>query len=70
VVHRHAEERRIAIRSLRHEAMNELKTMEKDKEISQDEHKRAQDQLQKITDVFMAEIEKLAKSKEQELLEV
>jgi ribosome recycling factor len=70
VVHRHAEERRIAIRSLRHEAMNELKTMEKDKEISQDEHKRTQDQLQKLTDVFMAEIEKLARSKEQELLEV
>jgi len=70
VVHRHAEERRIAIRSLRHEAMNEFKTMEKDKEISQDEHKRAQDQMQKITDVFITEIDKLAKSKEQELLEV
>jgi len=70
VVHRHAEERRITIRSLRHEAMNEFKTMEKDKEISQDEHKRAQDQMQKITDVFITEIDNLAKSKEQELLEV
>ena len=70
VVHRHAEERRIAVRSLRHEAMNELKTMEKNKSISQDEHKRAQDQLQKITDLFITEIDKLAKSKEQELLEI
>jgi len=70
VVHRRMEERRVAIRSLRHEAMNELRKMEKDKEISQDEHKRAQDQMQKITDVFMAEIEKFGKDKEQELLEV
>jgi ribosome recycling factor len=70
VVHRHAEERRIAVRNLRHEAMNELKTMEKDKKISQDEHKRAQDQLQKITDAFIVEIDKLAKSKEQELQQV
>jgi len=70
VVHRRVEERRVAIRSLRHDAMNDLRKMEKDKEISQDEHKRAQDQLQKITDVFMAEIEKSGKDKEQELLEV
>ena len=70
VVYRRVEERRVAIRSLRHDAMNELRKMEKDKEISQDEHKRAQDQLQKITDVFMAEIEKFGKDKEQELLEV
>jgi ribosome recycling factor len=70
VVHQHAEERRITIRSLRHEVMNQLKTMEKEKEISQDEHKRAQDQLQKITDVFIVEVDKLAENKEQELLQV
>ncbi len=70
VVHRRMEERRVAIRGLRHEVMNEFKKMEKDKEISQDEHKRSLDQLQKITDVFMAEIEMLGKDKEQELSEV
>ncbi len=70
VVHRHAEERRIAIRNLRHEAMNELKTMEKDKKISQDDHKRAQDQLQKLTDAFILEVDKFSRSKEQELLQV
>jgi ribosome recycling factor len=70
VVHRHAEERRIAVRNLRHEAMNGLKTLEKDKKISQDEHKRALDQLQKITDAFIAEVDKLAKSKEQDLLQI
>ncbi len=70
VVHRRMEDRRVAIRGLRHEAMNDLKKMEKDKDISQDEHKRALDQLQKITDVFMAEIEMLGTDKEQELSEV
>jgi ribosome recycling factor len=70
VVHRRVEERRVVIRNLRHEALNELKTMEKDKEISQDEHKRAQEQLQKITDVFIAEVEELGKDKEQELSEI
>ncbi len=70
VVSRHAEERRIAVRSLRHEALNEFKTLEKNKAISQDEQKRAQDQLQKITDAFIDEIDKLSKSKEQELLEI
>jgi ribosome recycling factor len=47
-----------------------MKKLEKDKAISQDEHKRAQNQVQKITDAFIAEIEKLGKDKEQELLEV
>jgi ribosome recycling factor len=70
VVHRRIEERRIVIRNLRHEAMNELKQMEKDKEISQDEQKRAQDQLQKLTDFFISEVDKLGDSKEQELMEV
>jgi len=70
VVHRRMEERRVAIRGLRHEAMNDLKKMEKDKEISQDEHKRALDQLQQITDVFMAEIDMLGNDKEKELSEV
>ena len=50
--------------------MNEFKKMEKEKEISQDEHKRAHDQLQNITDVFMNEIERVGKDKEQELMEV
>ena len=70
VVHRRVEERRIAVRNLRHEAMNELKKLEKDKEISQDEHKRAQDQLQKITDRFISDIEQIGKDKEKELMEV
>ena len=70
VVHKRVEERRIAVRNLRHEAVNELKKLEKDKELSQDEHKRAQDQLQKLTDRFMSDIEEIGGDKEKELMEV
>jgi len=70
VVHKRTEERRVAVRNLRHEALNELKKLEKDKEISQDEQHRAQDQLQKLTDIFMSDIERLGRDKEAELMEV
>jgi len=70
IVHKRGEERRVAIRSLRHDALNTLKKLEKDKEISQDDLKRAQDQLQKVTDAHITEIEQLGKDKEKELLEV
>ncbi|OGN99254.1 MAG: ribosome recycling factor [Chloroflexi bacterium RBG_13_51_52] len=70
IVHRRTEERRIAIRNLRHEALNGLKQLEKDKEISQDELKRSQEQLQKLTDFYIMEAEKSSKGKEEELAEV
>jgi ribosome recycling factor len=70
IVHRRVEERRVAVRSLRHEAMNEFKRLEKDKEISQDEQRRAQDQLQKLTDRFISDIERIGEDKEKELMEV
>lgn len=70
LVRRRAEERRVAIRNLRHEAMNRLKDLEKNKEISQDDQKRAQTQLQKLTDSYIATIDQVAKDKEAELMEV
>lgn len=70
IVSRKVEERRVTLRNMRHDALNDLKQMEKDKTISQDDNKRAQNQVQKITDAFIAEVEKLGKDKEQELLEV
>ncbi len=70
VVRRKVEERRIVIRSLRHEALDKLKRLEKNKDISQDEHKRALDQLQKLTDSFIANAEQTGRAKEAELLEV
>ena len=70
VVRKRAEERKVAIRNLRHEAMAELKGLEKNKDISQDEHKRALEQLQKLTDSFISDIEQIAQDKEAELMEV
>ena len=70
VVRKRVEERRIAIRNLRREAMEELKRLEKDKDISQDEDKRALDQLQKLTDSFIAQTDQIGRDKETELAEV
>ncbi len=70
MVRRRVEERKIVIRNLRHDAMGGLKGLEKNKDISQDEHKRALDQLQKLTDSFIADIEQIARDKEAELMEV
>jgi len=70
VVRRRVEERRIAIRNLRREAMDALKELEKNKDISQDEHKRALNQLQKLTDSFVADTEQIGRNKEAELMQV
>ncbi|MCC7103980.1 MAG: ribosome recycling factor [Chloroflexi bacterium] len=69
-VHRRAEEGRVAVRNIRREKQDDLKKSEKDKQISEDELKRATDRLQKLTDSFVAQIEDAAKRKEQEVLEV
>ncbi len=70
LVSRRIEERRVVIRNLRREAMDELKRLEKNKDISQDECKRSQDQLQKLTDSFIAFAEQLGHDKEVELTTV
>ncbi|MFC1984120.1 ribosome recycling factor [Chloroflexota bacterium] len=70
IVGRKIEERRIVMRNLRHEAMDELKGLEKNKDISQDEHKRALDRLQKLTNSSIANAEQIGRDKEAELMEV
>lgn len=70
IVRKRVEERKVAIRNLRREATDALKKSEQNKDISQDEHKHALDQLQKITDSFIAESEQIGRDKEAELLEV
>jgi len=70
VVRRRLEEGRVALRNLRREAMEELRRLEKDKQISQDELLRAQEQLQKLTDSFIADAERIGRDKETELMEV
>jgi ribosome recycling factor len=70
VVRKRVEDRKIMIRNVRRDAMTELKEMEKNKSMSQDEHKRALDQLQRLTDKFIADVDKIARDKEAELMEV
>lgn len=64
------EKEKIVIRNLRREAMDELRGLEKNKDISQDELKRALDQLQKLTDSFIADAEQAGRDKEVKLMEV
>lgn len=64
------EKEKIVMRNIRRDAMDELKRLEKGNEISQDELKRALDQLQKITDGFIANAEQVGQDKEAELAEV
>jgi ribosome recycling factor len=64
------EKEKVVIRNFRREAMEELKGLEKTKDISQDELKRALDQLQKLTDNFIASAEQAGRDKEAELTEV
>jgi len=70
VVRKRVEEKKIVIRNLRREAMDELKGLEKNKDISQDEHKHAQTQIQKLTDSAIASAEQVGQGKEAELTEV
>ena len=70
LVRKHIEDGKIALRNVRREAQDELKNMEKRKEISVDEQARASDQLQKLLDVHSAQLDQLGKTKEIELMEI
>lgn len=64
----YAEKARVAVRNVRRDGMDALKTDEKKHEISEDEHKRMSAEVQKLTDSVIAEIDAAAHSKEQEIL--
>ena len=70
VVHKKAEEDRVAIRNLRRDANDAIKKLEKDKLISEDEAKKAQEDMQKLTDKYIKEIDQVMASKEKEIMEV
>jgi len=65
-----AEKAKVAIRNVRKEANNKIKRLEHDKEISEDEMKRALDQIQKYTDEFIAKVDESLKAKEADILRV
>ena len=65
-----AEDSKVSIRSSRRDANDMLKEFEKEKEISEDEHKRAQDEVQKATDEYIAMIDSITKTKEADIMEI
>ena len=70
VVRGEAENARVAVRNLRRDANNALKEAVKEKEISEDDERRAQDDVQKLTDRYIAEVDKQLAQKEQDLMAV
>ncbi len=70
VVRKRAEDAKVALRNVRRDAVEELRKMEKDKEVSQDENRRALDRLQKLTDSYVDKAAQVCQSKETEIMEV
>lgn len=70
LVKKEAEERRVTIRNIRREANEELKKAEKEGKISEDELRRVQEEVQKLTDRYIGEIDHLVEAKEKEIMEV
>ncbi len=70
LVHKRAEEGRVAVRNIRRDAHDNLKHGLKDSKITEDENRRANDQLQKTTDKYIGEIDQLVGHKEKEIMEV
>lgn len=65
-----AEQARVAIRNIRRDANSDFKELEKEKEISEDEQRKAEDRIQKLTDKYIADIESSFQSKEEDLLSI
>lgn len=65
-----AENARVAVRNVRRDANNDIKALLKDKEISEDEEHHAADEIQKLTDKYIAEIDKQLEAKEHDLMQV
>ena len=68
VIHGLAEEGRVAVRNIRRDCMHDLRELRKEGEVGEDEERRAEAELQKLTDARIAEIEELLKGKEEEIL--
>lgn len=70
VAGKYSEEARIAIRNVRRDGMDTVKKLEKDGEISQDDHKRHSDEIQKLTDDYIAKVDKLLADKQKDIMTV
>ena len=69
-VRKKAEEGRVSIRNIRRDANDEIKKLEKDSDISEDESRRSQDSIQELTDQKIEEVDKILAAKEKEMMEV
>jgi ribosome recycling factor len=69
-LHKKLDEHKVAIRNVRRDAQDKLRDREKKKEVSEDELKRSSERLQKLTDRYIDEMDKVGKAKELEILEV
>lgn len=70
VVRGEAENSRVAVRNIRRDANTHLKDLLKEKEISEDDERRAQDEIQKLTDKYIAEVDKVLQAKEADLMAI
>ena len=70
LVRRKLEEGHVSVRNIRRDSLERLRQMEKDKDLSKDDGKRAQDQLQQVTDTYISGMDDLNKEKETEVMEV
>ena len=69
-VKKKAEEAKVAVRNIRREVIDDIKKLEKDKVVSEDEAKKGQDKAQKLTDKYIKEIDSILEKKEKEIMEV
>jgi ribosome recycling factor len=70
VVHKEGENARVAVRNVRRDAIHQLKDLLKQKKVAEDEERRAQDDVQKLTDRYIADIDKALQAKEADLLAI
>jgi ribosome recycling factor len=69
-LHGVAEDHRVAIRNIRRDSNDHVKKLSKDKTISEDDDRRAHDEMQKLTDGYMSKLDSAAKTKEKEIMEI
>lgn len=70
LAHKYGENCKVALRNIRRDGMDTLKKMEKDNEISEDEHHEQSEEVQKLTDDFTVKVDEVIKRKEQEILKI
>ncbi len=70
IVRQEGEGAKVAVRNIRRDVLSDFKSLQKDKEITEDEERHAQDDVQKITDRYVTMIDELLKEKEKDLMEI